>query len=249
MLMSVIFFSLGALMLLIAYLVGIKKMYLLISGINTASEEKRARMNLPAICKSMGICFTIIGLLFLIAGAMTLAGISWVIEAAFILFFLVIWIMIVYVQRFDGNLFDDNGRPKAQYYISTITISILMFAVIAVGATMYTATIRSPRITMSDDTMVIRGMYGTKIQKSDISELMLLQEPVSFTAKTNGSAVFDSYKGNFTSEQYGPVLVYAKKSSQPWLFIQRSKGKPVLISLKTSEETKELYLQMMSWIE
>ncbi len=249
MIISVLFFGIGALMLLFAYLVGVRKMYQLISGINTASKDQRAKMDLPAICKSMGICFAVIGFIFILAGGMSLVGIDWAVEAAFMIFFIVIWFMVIYIQRFDGNNFNETGRPKVKYYITVLGVSAIMIVVIIFGVTLYSGTLSSPQITFSGDTLEISGMYGTNIGKPEISEITLLEQPISFSAKTNGSAVLGAYKGNFTSRQYGPVLVYVKEESVPWIMIQRREEKPIILSLKNSKETNELYMKLEEWLE
>lgn len=246
--MSIIQFFIGGLMLLIAYLVGVKKMYNLISGVNTASASQKAKMNLPALCKTVGIGLAAIGFVFIISGGLGLAGINWAPMVAFAFLFIICWIMVIYVQRFDGNNYDEGGKPKKRYYITIIGVSTLMVVVLIFVFTIFSSTSNSPEIAIKDDLLKIGGMYGTDIAKSDIIEVSLIKQPVYFSAKTNGSAVSGAYKGNFTSEQYGPVLVFAKESSLPWICILRKEDKTVLISLKNSDETNRLYTELSIWI-
>lgn len=246
--LPIILFGVGGMMLLFAYLIGVRKMYNLISGINTATAEQKAKMNLPAICRAMGIGFAIIGVVFLSAGGLVLIGIRWAVIAAFVILFAALWIMVIYVQRFDGNNFDETGRPTRRYRLTVFGVSALMTAVLVFVAVLFIVTIKNPTISFSEETMAIRGMYGTNIVKSEITEVALIDQPVSFSAKTNGSAVFGAYKGNFTSRQYGPVLVYAQESSIPWIRILRSDGKTVLISLQNPDETQKLYTELKKWM-
>lgn len=246
--MPIILFSVGGMMMLFAYLIGVRKMYNLISGINTATSEQKAKMDLPAICRAMGIGFAIIGTVFLIAGGLSSTGINWAPIAAFAILFAAIWIMIIYIQRFDGNNFDEIGHPTRRYRLIIFGVSGLMTAVFVFAVVLFIATVKSPTISFSGETMEIRGMYRTNIAKSEITEIALIDQPVSFSAKTNGSAVFGVYKGNFTSKQYGPVLVYAKDSSVPWICILRNDGKTVLISLQNPDETQKLYTGLKKWM-
>jgi uncharacterized membrane protein YozB (DUF420 family) len=247
--MSTTLFGVGGMMLLFAYLIGVRKMYNLISGVNTATAEQKAKMNLPVICKTMGISFAISGTVFLISGALAAVGIAWVTAAAFGVFFLCMWITIVYIQRFDGNNFNEAGQPKKRYYFTVFGISALMIGVFAFVIVLFSSTISSPKIVFSEEAMKIKGMYGTDIAKSEITEVTLIDQPVPFSAKTNGSAVQGAYKGNFTSTQYGSVLVYAKESSLPWICILRNDDKVVLIALQNPDETNKLYAELKKWME
>ncbi len=248
MIMPIILFGVGVMMLLLAYLIGVRKMYDLFSGINTATAEQKAKMDLPAICRATGTGFAVIGMAFLIAGGLLSAGVDWAPEAAFAVLFVTVWIMIVYVQRFDGNNFNEAGCPNKRYYLAVFGISALLIVVLVLETGLVAATINSPKISFAEEIMEIKGMYGTNIAKSEITGIVLIDQPVSFSLKTNGSAVFGAYKGNFISKQYGPVLVYVKESSLPWICILRSGGKTVLISQQSSVETKKLYDELRNWI-
>jgi len=59
MIMPIILFGVGGMMLLFAYLIGVRKMYNLISGVNTATAEQKVKMALPALCRAMGIGFAV----------------------------------------------------------------------------------------------------------------------------------------------------------------------------------------------
>ena len=232
-----------------AYLIGVKKMYNLISGINRKSTEQKSKMNLPAICAVVGIGFAAIGVVFLIFGVMAFIGISWapLLSMAFLL--IVNWAMIIYIQRFDGNNFYQGGQPRRGYYLKIVGISLLMIAVIVFIIVIFSATMDSPEINITRDNMAIAGMYGTEIEKTDIIEISLINQPLFFSTKTNGSSISGAYKGNFTSSQYGPVLVYVKDSSIPWISIVRKENKTVLISLQNSNETVRLYSELIAWID
>ncbi len=247
--MSIILFFIGVLMLLFAYLVGVKKMYNLISGVNTASARQKAKMNLPAMCKTLGIGLATIGFIFIISGGLGLVGINWAPIVSFAFLFLICWIMVIYIQRFDGNNYDEGGKPRKRYYITIFGVSALMVAILIFVSTLFLSTLSNPKITLTEDYIKIDGMYGTDIAKSDIIEVSLINQPVSFSAKTNGSAISGAYKGYFTSENYGPVLVFAKESSIPWICILRKDDKTVLLSLKDSDETIRFYNELLNWLD
>lgn len=244
--MSTILFVIAGVFLVLAYLIGARKMYGFIAGINTASDAKRAKMNLPAICQTTGIILAVLGGLAIVAGFLNLAGIRGAAEAWFLLLFLGIWFLVLFVQKYDVSKFDASGKPTKQFYVSTLATSAIMVLVLAAVIWSSAATLRDPSVTFAEDQMTINGLYGTVVSRSDITNVSLLNTPPTLSSKTDGSAILGVYKGSFISPEQGSVLVFAKDVSKPWILIQRN-NKPILLCLSIPSSTTELYNQILAW--
>lgn len=246
--MYLVAWMIGVIFLLIAWLVGVKRISGLIAGVNTANEEQKAKMNLPAICRTMGIVFAVLGGVFLLAGALDLLGLHVAVESAFAALLIGIWFMVLYIQRFDGNNYDEAGRPKKRLRIINIGVSLLMSSILLFAGLMCAATLRNPAVTFSGDRMIIEGLYGTSLAKTEVKDVSLLEEPLTLLDKTNGSALLGVFKGNFTSDELGAALVYVRDSSSPWICIRRE-GAPVLLCLSSASDTVALYERIVSWVK
>jgi len=247
MIFSIILFGVGGLLLLAAYLVGVKGMYNLISGINTATPQQKTKMNLPAICKTFGIGMAVIGGVFLLCGVMTYLGLEWAAIAAFGVLLAGMWYMICHLQRYDGNNYKEDGQPKKRYYAVIGGVSLFMIATCSFVAVLFAATLKSPEVILTQEGIEIRGMYGTEIPKEQIMGIERVSPP-AIALKTNGSAVFEAYKGYFTTEEYGPALIYARQSGGEWIVLPRTEGEPILLSLKAPEDTSALYEELLRWL-
>ncbi|MEL7608974.1 MAG: DUF3784 domain-containing protein [Bacillota bacterium] len=246
--MSVILFIIGGVFFLIAYLIGAKKMVGLIAGVNTASQEQRAKLDLPAVARAMGIGLACLGGTAIIAGALGLSGVPYAFEAWMLLLFFGIWFLTLFVQKYDGSMFDAKRKPTKRFYIFAAAISALMILVLAFIGWLVSATLKDPVVSFSDDRMTIGGLYGTELAKTDIESVSLLSAPPTFREKTDGSAVLGAYKGNFTSSEMGKVLAYVKDGDLPWILIERN-GKPVLLCLSDPKDTSALYERIDGWLK
>jgi len=103
---------------------------------------------------------------------------------------------------------------------------------ILVGS-MLVSTLQDPTFSLADDTLSLKCFYGTRIGKTQIEGISLYEHLLTLRAKTNGSSFLGAHKGNFTSDELGPILVCVKENCAPWICIMRRGDKSVFICLST----------------
>lgn len=240
---AVIFFGL-------AYLVGVKKMYMLLAGFNTASPEELAKMNLPAVCRATGICFCTLAAATLICAGLLRLGFAWAIEIFMGVILLGCWFFVLFIQKYDGNNYDEQGKPQKRFYVIIIGVSLLMSAIIGGVILSEASSLREPRVSFTDSTVTLDGMYGLTIAKSDISSVTLLDTAPQITIRSNGVDTLGAKKGHFNVNGFGRVRLFVRDNSIPWIYIQGQKGKEkVLIALSNSDDTLVLYQELLAWFE
>lgn len=247
--MSIVAFLIGGPYIVLAWLVLVKHTPWLSYGLNTVTEENNSKMNLPAIRRTKGIGYLIIGLVLVIAGFLNLAGISGAVECAIIVMIVGTCLLPLLVQRFNGNNYNAEGNLVKPVKYGIVGTFLFMLIIIGFVCWQGTATLREPSVSFSNEIMTIDCEYGTSISATDIETVYLIDEPVTFRYRTNGSSLFGTYRGHYTSDIFnGSVLVYAKADSAPWICIQRKEG-PVLICLSETSDTKALYSEIVSWLK
>lgn len=90
-------------MLVIGFLVHVKKMDMLIAGYNTMPKEKKKKVDTKALGKLLGFYGYISGGLFLLLALLEFLGININPTPVTALFLVGTFIVLAYAQRFDGN--------------------------------------------------------------------------------------------------------------------------------------------------
>ncbi|NLU51658.1 MAG: hypothetical protein GXX10_02170 [Clostridiaceae bacterium] len=138
-----------------------------------------------------------------------------------------------------------SKTPKSAIIAIALISAIIL---IVVGALFYYGE-KDPDVSILDDCIQIRAMYGLNIYFSEISEISLIEKSVSdinFGTRTNGyGGIGGALKGNFKSDILGETLLFVQSKSSPIIKIERANKKDVYISLRNSESTKQLYCELI----
>jgi len=136
--------------------------------------------------------------------------------------------------------------PKA------IVIGIIAFIgiiFVLVGVMLYYGS-KDPVVTVRDNSIQIKAMYGINIDFSEIKEISLVAESmngIGVGTRTNGYGGFGGVlKGNFDSDYQGEILLFVQADSSPTIKIDRIDNKDVFISFRDSHKTKQLYEKLKS---
>ena len=130
--------------------------------------------------------------------------------------------------------------PVGKYVVVGSTVFIL----IAVGLLFYFG-FRETSVTVSNGSVRIAGMYGQTIDLDNIERLSLYQSSLvdmgaSFR-RTNGVGGFGQrLLGNFTSPEFGQVMLYVQSQTSPTIYIKLFEGKDVFISFLDGDKTVQL---------
>lgn len=140
---------------------------------------------------------------------------------------------------------ESKSKTSKPVIIAIALISAVMLIVI--GALFYYGE-KDPEISILDDCIQIKAMYGLNIYFTEIDEISLIDKNVSdihFGRRTNGyGGIGGALKGNFKSDILGETLLFVQSNSSPIIKIGRTEKKDVYISLRNSESTEQLYHEL-----
>ena len=143
--------------------------------------------------------------------------------------------------------------PMSKGVKLAIIISIVFFAAIFIGiGIMFYFGEKDPVVTAHSDSIQISAMYGLTINKSEISEIVLLEKSmheIGIGIRTNGYGGFgQALKGNFSSAELGMQLLFVYADSTPTIQIIRTIGADIFISFRDGETSRTVYSQLSAFV-
>ncbi len=220
------------------------KCYWLISGYNTASEERKKNMDIEGLGRFMGdFCFLLAGIL-LLGTVLNYLGFFYGFVIALGSLFIIIPVMLIKAQRFDYNTQTPEGKTKKSVILIICLVMLVIFLIPA-GTIYYGA--KEPQITIGTDQLVIDAVYGTTVPLQQISEVSLLDDLPSVAQKVNGFDFGHILKGDFELDELGRVKLFLDRRNPPFILIQSDKT--VIFNFKEEEKTRELYHTLKAKIE
>ena len=99
---------------------------------------------------------------------------------------------------------------------------------------------QATEVTVTDTQIEIVGMYGETIQRVDIAQIDLRDELPTVTARTNGYAMGDDWKGWFATRELGKVKLFVHVDSPPFLYMETPEYW-VIYGSDDPDETRALY--------
>ncbi|MDK2952513.1 MAG: hypothetical protein PWQ77_2178 [Kosmotogales bacterium] len=122
-------------------------------------------------------------------------------------------------------------------FITVITlagVAIMLFFIFGVM-------LSGNKLSVEETTIVIGGIYSKNIKMNSIENLSVTETPPDFSERVNGGSMGDLRVGYFLLENKEKVYVYIENYSTPPFINFDYDGESMIINLKTSEETKNLY--------
>lgn len=240
-----LYFLLGTASIIMGLLVHKGKAYFLISGYNTYSKEKKKNVDVVSIAKYMGYYGYLNGVVAYIGGVLTVFEVKNIAGPVIAFFLISTGVLLVKLQKYDGNMFDKEGKLKKEGKRQLMVTGIITLAtVLFVGAVMFFST-RPTQILLNETSLEIQGMYGEEVQYGDIETLKLLEKLPAITMRTNGSAVGAKLKGHFNTKEYGSAKLFLDKSKPPYIFME-TKSRIFIFNLSSAEETRQLFNELMN---
>lgn len=240
----VVYFLIAATMLIMGLVVHKGKAYFLISGYNTYSREKREKVDVVSIARLMGYYGYSNAFVFFIAGALDYFGMEMSLTPALIFFGVSTMILMVRAQKYDGNMYDEEGmmtkKSRIQMYL---IVGILGTTFLFVGYMLY-ASSRDTSITLDDEGIEIHGMYGDRYLWTEVEEITLHEEIPEITMRTNGSAIGSTLRGQFRMKEFGSVRLFIDADVSPYISFDHN-GKMIIFNMGLAEMTREIYEEML----
>lgn len=197
----------------ITYLIVKKKEYSLISGFYNRPEEEKKYLIEHGFLDKLGKVLTQSFFLLLLAFLLTLFKVPFGGEIGFGLFILHMFIGLVYVTIFEVP----HKRKKYMWVISIIFSVTIIFIGVIYGLGQI-----ENDVTVTDDQLIISGMYGVEWSLDEIDEVKILDELPEIIARTNGFSTSSMLKGKFRLEDpYGTGRLFVKKGEKPYLYISK----------------------------
>ncbi len=229
--LSLIFGSLG-------FIVTINNAKYLLSGYNTMSEADRAKMDIAGYLRFFKR-FHIFLAVTLLAGVLLL----YLFNHNWASSYMVLYPLVAYAYLLaKGNTFyrGTSGQKSGTY----IGIAILLVVIIAVGSGMFTS-LKNSEIVVTESQLEIRGAYGIKIPKADLTNVSVVKQLPAISIKTNGFAAGDYAKGSFRTTEGRKVKLFVNKEAPPFLLLNTREDEIYYSSDEVS--SNDLYKKIKKW--
>ncbi len=130
---------------------------------------------------------------------------------------------------------------KSKKFKNIVTAVVIVLIIIA---TFYGS--RENNVKLTEDSIIIEGMYGREIPKNTITHIKLLEELPRVSLRRNGISIFSLQKGVYKIEGFDKINLYVH-GGEKYLLID-SKDRPVIISYKDSTKTEKLYNELNDFL-
>ncbi|PKM68590.1 MAG: hypothetical protein CVU95_03020 [Firmicutes bacterium HGW-Firmicutes-2] len=230
----------GGSLIFVGMAVHLFKWYFLISGYNTMSKEKKAKVDTKGLARLLGMFSYMNGGVFIFIGILQLVKIDISTTPAYVFLIISTVILLIKAQKYDGNLFDKEGKliegagKKLILPLVIVTITLVAIVFLLVFSS------KDTQISIEDTGIQIHGMYGDNYAWTSIQSVELLEEMPLVLTRTNGSALGSMLKGHFEIKPYGPVKLFVDTEKPPYILMVTA-DQPVIFNLKNPEETRRVF--------
>lgn len=218
------------------------------SGTTVRPEEIT---DIPSYNRANGLMWTIYTICMVITGIFSLFSI---LTGAVLLIILCIPGTVVLIVAYN-RIYNKYKSTSVIYRTDELTAKTpkaVIIAIISITAIIAISLVplfsygeKDPDISILDNQIQIKAMYGLNIDFSEISNITLIEKSMSeigTVKKTNGyDGIGGTLKGNFKADPLGEILLFVKSKSAPTIKIERTNKEAVYISLRNSESTEQLY--------
>ena len=214
---------------------------MLISGVNTMSKKRLAKIDLEGLKLGFRNVFLICGgAIVLLGGIFTLAhlpfGFHLVLQLLAVLAAVVA--SVVLSKRYDAGLQGEEGKKERKKNWIGIIITVVAFAVILF---FFFKGSKPATVEVSEDYITAKGGgYSASIALNDIAEANVLTDWPSFPIRTNGIATDDVGIGHFRKKGGESCMLFVCTDGGPLLEVRTVEGKLYYFNCATEEETMEM---------
>lgn len=211
---------------------------MLIAGYNTTPKEERDKIDKKELSKVAGNLILRLALVFALLGITLYFNIIWATAALFIIILIDTCVTAVKLSR-------KGTRTKASKRGMMAAVAITTVILIAVGV-MFIYGERDPAVSIQDNQIQIKAMYGLDINFSSVKNISLIEQSMDDIAqkmhRDNGYGGFGgTLKGHFSAQNLGKFTLFVKLDSSPTIWIERNEGEDIYISLSGREKTEALF--------
>ena len=217
------------------------KMHWLIAGYNTSKAEDRKVMSEKGIGEHMGNGLFVLAAILALGNLGKYLGYPAAQLVSWALFILATGYIVIRAQRFvpDKSSPDPVSSKKAMVW--TIAINVVVFAVIAA---MIIGGNRESTVEIEAHQVRISGMYGTRLDLREVTDIRIEDSIPAVKSRTNGYAFGDTLKGNFLLQDLGKGKLFIHSRKGPFVYIMTNQSY-VIINYKEQDKTRQLYERLV----
>ena len=214
---------------------------MLISGVNTMSKKRLAKVDLDGLKLAYRNVFLICGGATVLFGSIfSLAHLSWGFHLMMQLLAVLALVIasVVLGKRYDMGLQGEEGKKERVKNWIAIIVTVVAFAVILF---FFFKGSKPATIEVSEDYITAKGGgYSATIALNDIAEANVLTDWPSFPIRTNGIATEDVGIGHFRKKGGESCMLFVCVDGGPLLEVRTVDGKLYYLNCATEEETLEM---------
>ena len=235
--------STGVILMLLGWAVYRNPM--LISGVNTMSKKRLAKVDLDGLKLAYRNVFLICGgVILLLGGIFTLAHLSWGFHLVMQLAttFALVIACIVLGKRYDLGLQGEEGKKERTKNWIAIIVTVVAFAVILF---FFFKGSKPATIAVSEDYITAKGGgYSTSIPINDITKANVLTEWPDIAIRTNGISTDNIGIGHFRTKGGESCMMFVCTDGGPLLEVRTVDGKLYYLNCATEAETLEMIVKV-----
>lgn len=219
----------------------------MISGINTMSNERLAKVDLDGLKRGLRNVLLIAGATMLLLAILTYfvhIPEAFNMIALFAVTMAIVVSFVLISKRYDAGLQGEEGKKERRKNWIVLFIVLLVFA--AVIPLFFIGT-KPALIEVTEECIEAKsGMYKAAIPMSDITETNVLTDWPDFPIRTNGIASEDVGIGHFRKKGGESCMLFVCTDGGPLLEVRTVDGKLYYLNCATEEETLEMIAKVKS---
>ena len=222
---------------------------MLISGVNTMSKKRLAKVDLDGLKRAFRNVFLICGATMLLLGGLSTMvhvplGVHLIVLVV-VMMALVVACMLL-SKRYDLGLQGEEGKKERRKNWIGVIITVVAFAVILI---FFFKGNKPATVEVSGGYITAKGSgYSASIPINDITEANLLTDWPSFPIRTNGIATENVGIGHFRKKGGESCMLFVCDDGGPLLEVRTVDGGLYYLNCATEEETIEMIAKVKQQI-
>jgi hypothetical protein len=133
-----------------------------------------------------------------------------------------------------GLYYEKSGKQGLYLTVAILTFFIGVIVLIFVTGS------RETKVTFSDSSVTLSGMYGLTVNYTDMVQIDTLQEMPDIRVRTNGFAAGGILKGHFKLQDQSRVMLFINEGIAPYILI-RTKETTIYLNSDNPAKTREYF--------
>ena len=229
----------GAILMLTGW--AVYKFPMMISGVNTMSKKRLAKVDLEGLKLGLRNVFLICGGAIVFLGSIfTLAHLPFGFHLVMQLVAILALVVACFVlsKRYDMGMQGEEGKKERRKNWIAIIITVVVFALVLF---FFFKGSKPATVEVSEDYITAKGGgYSASIALNDIAEANVLANWPSFPIRTNGIATDEVGIGHFRKKGGESCMLFVCDDGGPLLEVRTVDGKLYYLNCATEEETLEM---------